>query len=97
MKKPRHPDFAGKFVLFTVVGSDHTLGLDNPRIERQCDRWVVAGIVPRGYVSGNWCAGAALAMAWDRIIYYLVFDSVDDYQNRIKASRAELKKSKRKA
>ncbi len=97
MKKSGHPDFAGKFVLFTVIGCNHNLGLDNPRFKLQCDRWVVAGIVPRGYISGNWCAGAALAVAWDQIIYYLVFDSVGEYQKRVRKAHAVLEKSKRKA
>jgi hypothetical protein len=96
MKKPRHPDFAGKFVTLNLIGCDHSLGLVNPRLELQGDRWVFTGVVPQGFIPGNWCAGATVTAAWDQIIYYLVFDSFDVYRKGLE-SHAELKKSKRKA
>jgi hypothetical protein len=93
MKKTTHPDFTGKFVSFSIIGDDHTFGMDRPHFELQGDRWFVIGTVPHGCSNGDWSEGAMNAIAWDQVNNYLVFDSVKHYLHGLK----KFKKYKHKA
>ena len=78
------PDFSQKLVSFGFAGTDGSQCLEHPRWETQGGRLFLVGTVPRGDSTGDWCQGVVGAVAWDQVSDYLVFDSVEDYQTRLK-------------
>lgn len=79
------PDFSDKVVAvelsadpdipFTVIGK--------PKFENQAGRVFLCGVVPHGVAeSNNWCADAPVAVAWESVIAYYVFDDVDELNEK---------------
>lgn len=87
------PDFSGKLVSVSFSGADDSCSLANPHWETQGDRLFLVGTVPPGGSTRDWCKGIVSAVAWDQVSDYIVFDSIEDYQARLRIYN----KSKRKA
>lgn len=90
------PNFAGKLLSVSVIGQDHTQGIEAPHWEKQNGRLFLVGTVPRGESTSDWCAGIPCAIAWDQISDYVAFDSVAHYHERLKIYRARKRKKKEK-
>ncbi len=81
------PDFTGKAVTFYCAGlaSDFAITLDSPTFELQAGRmFAVGNVVPSG--SEDWTAGAQVAVGWDHVAEYIVFESASDFAQRIQAN-----------
>ena len=79
MKKAALPDFKDKVVQASIVGDNHAYAMGSPHFEMQGGRLFLVGVVPPGGTSSNWSAGAVVAVDWDRVTDYLVFDSAEVY------------------
>lgn len=82
--KENLPNFSKKLVSFSFAGAEDSQCLAHPRWEKQGGRLFLVGTVPRGGSTNDWCEGVTGAVAWDLVSDYLVFDSVADYQARLK-------------
>jgi hypothetical protein len=90
MKKTALPDFSGKVVVaYTVAGGSGEV-LTDPHFEFQGGRLFLVGRVPRAGSSKDWSGGAQVAVAWDHVTEYLVFESAEDYQRRAAHLRRRL-------
>ena len=72
---------AGKILLFRV-GNMQAI-IRNFQFEEIGSRLFAVGTVPRGAVPG--CDQKTVAIAWDKVELFYVFDTIEDYQ----ASRKE--------
>jgi len=87
--KETEPDFAGKVLALTTGSGGEGLVLASPWFERQCGRVFLVGTVP--LQPGNWTSGSPGAVAWDAVLEYLVFDTVDEYLERAAKHRPLLR------
>ena len=78
------PNFKGKVVSVVLRDKSWTRAIQDPRFEVQCDRLFLVGVSPLDSSSKDWITGLRYAVAWDCIMDYAVFDSVQDYQRRLK-------------
>ncbi len=78
------PDFTKKLVSVSFAAADDSQCIAHPHWEAQGGRLFLVGTVPRGGSTRDWCEGVVSAIAWDQVSDYLVFDSVEDYQARLK-------------
>ena len=92
-KKTGLPDFSSKVLSVFIAGEDDGRCLERPKWATQGGRLFLVGAVPRGGSANDWCEGIPSAVAWDQITDYLVFDSVEQYLERLKVY--ERKKRKR--
>jgi len=93
MKRTAVPDFAGRFLSVSMIGSQQAFAMDCPHFEMQGGRWFLIGNVPTGVSKGDWREGAQTAVAWDQVSSYLVFESAADYVSHV----ARFRESKQKA
>jgi hypothetical protein len=79
------PNFRGKLVALVQTDDEETpwTVLENTRFELQGGRLFILGIVPEGVNEEDWCAGATCGIAWDDVLSYYLFESVDDYLEKI--------------
>ncbi len=77
------PDFEDKILSVLCVGESTGQLISNPRFELQVGRVFLVGVVPEDDSRGNWMAGLQMSIAWDRVQDYVVFDSIDDYLDRL--------------
>jgi hypothetical protein len=80
MKKPTLPEFGNKVIQVSLVGDDHGFAMASPHFVKQGERLFLVGVVPPGGTSSNWSEGAVVAVVWDRVTDYMVFESVEIYQ-----------------
>ena len=81
------PDFSNRAVTFYIADTpiEYAVTLQSPIFERQAGRWFVVGRrVSTG--SEDWTAGASVAIAWDGVLQYMVFDSAEDFTRRLASS-----------
>jgi hypothetical protein len=78
------PDFTEKVVTVSFAGAGNSQAIEYPRWETQGGKLFLVGTVPRGGSTYDWCHGLVAAVAWDQVSDYLVYDSPDDYQRRLK-------------
>jgi hypothetical protein len=78
------PDFSKKLISVSFGGSDDSQAVEHPQWKRLGDRLFLVGTVPQGCSTRGWLDGIAVAVAWDAVSDYLVFDSADDYRKRMK-------------
>lgn len=83
MKKSQ-PDFSRKVVSLGIVGNEQSYAVESPHFEMQAGRLFLVGTVPPGGSTRDWSKGVESAVAWDQVTDYLVFDSVEDYQKRLR-------------
>jgi hypothetical protein len=79
------PNFRNRLVALALSDDPETpfTILEQTRFELQGGRVFLTGIVPEGVHEDNWCAGVACAVAWEAVLEYYLFDSVDDYLEKI--------------
>ena len=85
------PDFTGKVVVVYHAGSRDpysSSALISPRFERQGGRLFLRGEPAPGDTPNDWALGCRFCVAWEVVEAYLVFDSVEDYQDRCVRFRA---------
>ena len=87
------PDFTNKVVLFYLsYASSLTaegLVLESATFQRYGDRLFVVGRAAH-IPHSMWSAGVRAEVAWDCVSSYLVFDSLDDYINRVSSYKPAL-------
>lgn len=78
------PNFDGKAVTFylTNVPPDYAATLDSPRFERHAGRLFAVGFSVSS-IAKDWTAGASVCVAWDQVSHYMVFDSAEDFGERV--------------
>jgi hypothetical protein len=76
-------DLSNKVVFVYKANSDNDIALENPRTVMLNDRYFLVGSVPDGGSSNNWLAGLTTYVAWDQIEEFVVFDSLEDYFERL--------------
>ncbi len=81
--KNKLPDFSKKLIAVTMAGDKDGRGIDKPRWEMQGGRLFLVGTVARGSSTSDWCAGLVIAIAWDQVTDYLVFDSAAHYWKQL--------------
>jgi hypothetical protein len=77
----KEPYFIGKVVSFST--SESTLAINNPKFEKQKNRLFVVGSVPKGATKNNWAESRPCAIAWDAVVDYMVFDSIEQYNESL--------------
>ena len=83
-------DFSGKIVSFST--SESTLAVNNPKFETKKNRLFVVGSVPKGATNNDWAENRPCAIAWDAVVDYMVFDSVEQYNELLEKSNISEKK-----
>lgn len=78
------PDFTGKVLSIVLKGAEWTRAIQDPHFELQCGRLFLVGTSPREASTRDWIAGSRYAVAWDSVLDYAVFDSVDEYLDRLR-------------
>ena len=81
------PDFSDKSVTFYLanVPFEYAVTIDSPKFEIQAGRIFAVGHVVAS-ASNDWSADSIVAIAWDQVSQYLVFDSVEEYKKKVGAS-----------
>ena len=76
------PNFRGKIVAlyFGPTGDSYGL-LEKSKFETQAGRMFLVGTIPQ--YSRGWGQGLPMAVAWDSVFRYLVFDSLDQYNREV--------------
>jgi len=79
------PDLQDKIVLIYLANQcdEHNVVLENPRFEQQGDKLFIVGEFAEGTTANDWAAGIHTAVAWSNVEQYLVFNSLDEYFNRV--------------
>jgi hypothetical protein len=77
------PDFSKKLVSVSFIGSDASRAVNCPHWEMQGGRLFLVGTVPSGGSNYEWCEGVVAAVAWENVTDYIVFNSVNHYQQRL--------------
>jgi hypothetical protein len=77
------PNFKGKVLSVALSGTSWTRAIQDPRFELQCGRLFLVGTSPKEASTKNWVAGSRYAVAWDSVMDYAVFDSLDEYLERL--------------
>ena len=84
MNEMTFPDFTDKIVA-VELSSDPDIPftvLSKPRFELQGGRVFLCGVVPRGVNDSDWCADAPVAIGWEQVVSYYLFESVDDLKEK---------------
>jgi len=55
----------------------------DPKFVTEGGRLFVRGTIPHNTTPNDWSGGAATGIAWEHVVEYTVFDSVEDYLRRI--------------
>lgn len=80
------PNFNGKCLSIKIKDSDYSHDLSDPSFEYQGGRLFIKGVVPKGATDSGWSNNQLGYVAWDQVINYLVFDSIESYQSAVKVS-----------
>ncbi len=84
------PDFSGKCISITTVDGDDSSNVDiyNPVFEDQVGRIFLKGVSPKGSTESGWVEGCEVAIAWDRVSDYFIFESQDQFEKAAEVSRS---------
>jgi hypothetical protein len=86
------PDFTKKVVSVSIPGEEDARCLEHPRWEEQGGRLFLVGTVPHGCSTNDWCGGIAGAVAWEAVTDYMVFDSAEQYLERLRVYEGKKRK-----
>ena len=93
---PTDLNFAGKIVTVflnsgpVVFAEQPGWTLENPRFEDQMGRIFLVGNSIAEYRGGPpWHLNASINISWESVVYYLVFESIEDYHDAAGRYRAE--------
>lgn len=76
----------GKVVSIRIEGSDFSHDLVDPAFVEKSGRTFVVGRVPSGASVTGWSDGAVSGIAWDKVLSYVLFDSLEEYFEAVKKS-----------
>jgi len=85
------PDFSDKILLIYLGNrnSEESVVLENAAFQVQGDKIFMVGRIAEGTTPNDWASGVITAVAWDSIEQYLVFDSLQEYMDRVARSFTE--------
>ncbi|MBI9083576.1 MAG: hypothetical protein JEZ11_08255 [Desulfobacterales bacterium] len=83
MKDMAMPDLSGKIVLLYLEHRDHETTIEAPVFEEHSGRLFLVGRVPTGGSQNDWLGGLKVYIAWDQIQEIVIFNSLDDYYDRM--------------
>lgn len=87
--KSSMPDFTGKCISITTIGDgDSSIDIYNPVFENQLGRIFLKGISPKDSTESGWAEGCEVAVAWERVSDYFVFDSENHFEKAAEVSRS---------
>ena len=86
------PDFTGKVLSLSIAGENDGRCLEHPHWRTQGGRLFLVGTVPRGGSDNDWCEGIPSGVAWEVVTDYLVFDSVEQYFERLRVYEGKKRK-----
>ena len=86
MLENTYPDFKGKTLSIQIVDDDINYDMSDPIFELQGNKLFIKGIVPPDSTGSNWTKGTEIAVAWDRVVKYNVFNSVKEFRIAVKKS-----------
>jgi hypothetical protein len=88
------PPLDGKLIFVyysaSATAKEHGVAIDNGHFETQGNRLFIAGTVvsttvnERDEASRHWNHGLQVAVAWDSVYHYYIFDSIEDHDLRFK-------------
>jgi len=79
------PDFTGKIVLIYLSNrsDEYNVVLQHAALENQAGKIFIVGEFAEGTTASDWAAGIRTAVSWDNVEQYLVFESLEEYYNRM--------------
>jgi len=88
LKELYFPDLSGKTVLIYLGNrtSEESVVLEDVSFQIQGDKIVMVGRIAEGTTPNDWASGITTAVSWDGIEQYLVFDSLQEYLDRVARS-----------
>ena len=91
LKELFFPDFSGKIVLLYLENraSEDSVVLENAAFQIQGDKIFLVGRIAEGTTPNDWASGVDTAVSCDSIEQYLVFDSLQEYMDRVARSYTE--------
>jgi hypothetical protein len=78
------PDFSGKVLYVGIAGGDDSAPIANAKWETIGEKLFLVGVVPKKGSGSDWVEGIECAIAWNSVTDYLLFDSPEEYQRRLK-------------
>jgi len=93
MIQPQFPDFTNKLLTVHLAASQHNYIVFDPVFKLLGDRWFLIGNTPKGVSTGDWDESIEVAIAWDQVSAYRVFESTEQYVARY----AKFKETKKRA
>ncbi|HVT73333.1 MAG TPA: hypothetical protein VHD61_09360, partial [Lacunisphaera sp.] len=82
MNPAEFPDFTNKLLTVHVASGQHNYIVFSPVFRLQAGRWFLVGNTPKGVSTGDWDQSIEVALAWDQVSAYRVFDSTEHYVER---------------
>lgn len=85
------PDFSGKLVILYLANAAPSIQegtlLEYASFKEFGERLFIVGRVPSVDEDGQWVANLKSGVAWDSVNHYLIFDSREDYINRVSKAK----------
>jgi hypothetical protein len=80
-----YPEFQNKVILLYLHNrpDDHNVVLQDASMESQAGRMFIVGEFAEGTTANDWATGVRTAVAWDCVEQYLIFDTIENYFERI--------------
>lgn len=80
-----YPDLKNKTILLYLFNrpDEHNVVLQDATLENQAGKMFIVGVFAEGTTANDWAAGVRTAVAWDSVEQYLIFDTIDNYFERI--------------
>ena len=80
-----YPEFHNKIILLYLFNrpDDHNVVLQEASLENQAGKMFIVGVFAEGTTANDWAAGVQTAVAWDSVEQYLIFDTIENYFERI--------------
>jgi hypothetical protein len=87
------PDFTGKVILFYVASAPSALDggilMRHVEFQRIDGRLFAIGRVPEAE-GVDWVANLKASVVWESVTHFLVFDSIQEYERRVRRWRPSL-------
>jgi hypothetical protein len=83
------PDLSGKYLQITLsTRSDDAYLIQDAGFDIQAGRMFVVGRISDAYSGTCWAKGAVVAIAWDTVERYVLFDSLEHFQEELRRWQA---------
>jgi hypothetical protein len=93
MSELTFPDFTNKLLTVHLAAGQHNYVVYSPVFKLQAGRWFIVGNTPKGVSTGDWDESIEVALAWDQVSAYRVFDTAAQYIERYARFNALKKKA----